>query len=277
MRKMAASDPDSHQTDLVQRQFGATAADYVSSPVHASGRDLEQLVRWAEGGPDKTLLDVATGGGHTALAMASKYGHVVAADITNQMLDAAREFIEGKGVANVTFVVTDAQNLAFPDQSFDAVTCRIAPHHFPRPARFVCEVGRVLKPGGIFLLEDNIVPEEARLAGVLNDVEKLRDPSHVRDLPASEWLALLDKAGLVTEERASDRKRHDLQGWLDRARTPDQNREEINRAFLDAGTAALDEFVLELDIGGRVIAFTDDKLLVKARKPGTTLGVEFGA
>jgi SAM-dependent methyltransferase len=265
--KVVTVSTESQHADRVRSQFGATAAGYVSSPTHASGQDLEILVGWAEGGPTKRLLDVATGGGHTALALARAYGEVMATDLTEPMLDAAREFIASRGARNVEFAIADAQELPFPDGSFDAVSCRIAPHHFLYVDRFVVEVARVLKPGGILLLEDSIVPDDPDLATVLNHVERARDPTHVRSLTRQEWLATISGAGLVVEEQSIDRKRHELPDRLDRAQTPREQRQEVERVFRASGARGRETFKLEFTCSGDVIAFSDEKILVKARKP----------
>src|ERR1700736_2247621 len=89
--------------ERIQAQFGASAQGYVDSVTHASGDDLEQIVAWAEGGPDRTALDVATGGGHTALAIAPLFGSVGASDLTEAMLRSAESFCRLRGVSNVTF------------------------------------------------------------------------------------------------------------------------------------------------------------------------------
>ncbi|HEV3313262.1 MAG TPA: class I SAM-dependent methyltransferase [Chloroflexota bacterium] len=250
----------------VRAQFGANANAYVVSCVHAAGADLDLLVAWAEASPEKSLLDVATGGGHTALAMSRLYGSVVATDITQPMLDASSVFHRSKGVNNVTYEIADAEALPFDDESFDAVSCRIAPHHFPKPARFVSEAARVLKPGGIFLFEDSIVPGDPDLGHALNRVEWLRDESHVRSLGEAEWTSLIERAGLHVEERTIDRKRRDLADWFGRAQTPPERRREVERTFLVAGPAGREAFRLEFGAGGSLIAYTDEKLLIKARK-----------
>src|SRR5919199_3568374 len=189
--------------ERVQAQFAASAEAYVVSAGHAMGDDLAQLVAWAEGGPDKVALDVATGAGHTALALAPHYGRVVASDLTERMLTTAEAFIRGRGVANVEFRRADAERLPFGDAEFDAVSCRIAPHHFGDVARFVAEVARVLKPGGLFLLEDSVAPDQPELADFLNRAEWLRDATHVRSRGAREWRDLLARPRLPLEgERA---------------------------------------------------------------------------
>src|SRR5690349_12610284 len=77
------SDSNDHKRQ-VQTQFGDTAANYVTSPGHARGDDLADLAAWAAplGGDDRLALDIATGGGHTARAIAAHYGRVVASDLT---------------------------------------------------------------------------------------------------------------------------------------------------------------------------------------------------
>ena len=91
----------------VQAQFGASAAAYVASTGHAGGDDLERLLAWVRACRPGRALDVATGGGHTALALAGVAREVVAFDLTEPMLRAAREFIRSRGSTNVAFVLGD--------------------------------------------------------------------------------------------------------------------------------------------------------------------------
>ena len=77
----------------VQSQFGGSAQAYVASPGHAGGEDLERLIEWARKLAPARALDIATGGGHTALALARVMRRVVAAELTGAMLAAARQFI----------------------------------------------------------------------------------------------------------------------------------------------------------------------------------------
>lgn len=250
----------------VQEQFGGSAAHYVVSAGHAAGDDLDQLVSWAEGGPDRVALDVATGGGHTALALAPLYGKVVASDLTPRMLAAAEAFLRERGATNVTFERADAENLPFSDAAFDLVSCRIAPHHFARPADFVREVARVLRPGGIFLLVDSVVPEQPALAEFLNHVEKLRDPTHVRSLTQSEWRGLAEANGLSVEAEEVVRKTHGLVLWLERARTPEPVGMEVTELFRAASSDAKAAYSIEIGPTGEVLSYTDYKLVLKARK-----------
>jgi SAM-dependent methyltransferase len=211
--------------DQVSARFAAHAQGYVTSPSHAAGDDLERLVTLAEPQPDWRLLDVATGGGHTALRFAPLVRQVIALDLTPTMLQAAHAFMSstpplflergrggevlesplrtrgwaGGGVP-VSFLAGDAEALPFPAATFDGVTCRIAPHHFPDCFRFVTECARVLRPGGLLLIEDNTVPDDPRAARYIDSFARLRDPSHQRSYAGYEWAGMLLDAGLVVEQ-----------------------------------------------------------------------------
>ncbi|MGE5177830.1 MAG: methyltransferase domain-containing protein [Bacteroidota bacterium] len=202
--------------DEVKRRFGSAAEKYVESKDHAQGESLDRLIELAAPQPSWRVLDVATGGGHTALAAAPLVREVVATDLTAPMLQAAERFVRSRGAANVAFQEADAGALPFPDASFDLVTCRIAPHHFPDVAAFVRESARVARPGGLVAVIDNIVPEDAEAAAYINAWEKLRDPSHNRALTEPEWRRLFEAAGLERVRVERFRKPRDFTSWIGR-------------------------------------------------------------
>jgi ubiquinone/menaquinone biosynthesis C-methylase UbiE len=182
----------------VQSQFGDNAQNYVTSGVHAASRELQLMVEMANPQPGHHVLDIATGGGHTALAFARYAGRVVATDITQKILDAAKTFITPQ-VDNVTFRLADAEELPFEDGTFDIVTCRVAPHHFSDLYQFVLESARVLKPGGLLIIQDHDAPDDERDAAYVDAFEKLRDPSHVKAYNEREWRGTFLDAQLEVE------------------------------------------------------------------------------
>jgi SAM-dependent methyltransferase len=252
----------SDQARKVQAQFGASAAAYVTSPGHAAGDDLEQLVVWGRALAPARVLDLATGGGHTALALASFARHVTACDVTEPMLGAARGLLRARGVA-ATFVAGDVEALPFRDGAFDVVTCRIAAHHFADVAAAVREVRRVLRPGGSFLLQDILGHDDAEAAAFVTEVERRRDPSHVRAYRAVEWKAFLRAAGLTPMDSTVVAKGRPWDEWTTRTRmTPDGRRdlEAFVRAAPERCRAAFDFRIVD----GRVESFTDRMLLLRA-------------
>src|SRR5262245_24915343 len=101
--------------------------------------------------PGQRVLDVACGTGLIALPVAEAIGprgFVVGVDISEQMVDAARERAIERELANVSFARMDAENLALPDAGFDVVLCALGLMFMPDPEQAIGEMRRVLRPGG---------------------------------------------------------------------------------------------------------------------------------
>jgi len=255
---------DVHKSQ-VQAQFGASAEAYVESQGHAAGDDLEWLLSRGRQRGAARVLDIATGGGHTARGFADFTPTVVATDLTEPMLRAARKFILGEGKAAVRFLAADADALPFKDASFGVVTCRIAAHHFPELLPAVRQVSRVLRPGGSFLVEDILGHEEPDLARFILEVEKRRDPSHVRSFRQIEWTAFLRAVGLTVIDETILPKVRVWDDWTGRMRMTPEARRDLDRFVLDAPAPCREAFDFKLD-GDRIRSFTDRMLLLRADK-----------
>jgi ubiquinone/menaquinone biosynthesis C-methylase UbiE len=252
---------------VAQERFGKYAASYVASAHHAAGPDLQRLVRLAGHHPSWQALDIATGGGHTALAIAPHVARVIATDLTEPMLEAARRFILSRGVANVEFRLADAEDLPFAAGSFDLVTCRIAAHHFPDPGLFCAEVLRVLRPMGLFLLQDQVTPEDQGAADWITRFEKRRDPSHERALSGAEWLRLLGASGFSVETEDRFEKRLSLVKWVaDQEGTPEDLADL--RAQLRGAPPAVAAWIRPTAIDTAEAEFSIHHRLFSARKTG---------
>lgn len=251
----------------VREQFGAAGDAYVRSAGHASGDDLEALVAVARREPIDRALDVATGGGHTALAVAAHARSVVASDLTEKMLVEAARHVTQRRVANVAPLLTDAEAIAARDGAFDLVTCRIAPHHFADCALFVREVARVLRPGGRAIVIDSVSPDEPHVDQLLDSVERWRDPTHVRSYTRGEWVRFFEEAGLRVEQTSVYLKTHELVDWIARSRATPENAEKVYSALRSAPADARERLVVEYDERGEPISFADEKLLIVGRKP----------
>jgi ubiquinone/menaquinone biosynthesis C-methylase UbiE len=254
------------QKAQVQDYFSRTAEGYVASFSHRAGDDLKRLVELGEWQKGQRALDIATGGGHTALAVAPHVAQVTVTDLTPRMLEKAREFLLSQGVTNAVFQVADAEALPFEDESFDRVTCRIAPHHFPNVEQFVREVARVLKRGGIFLLIDCMAPSEAELDVFDNTVEKWRDPSHGRSCTVEEWQAFFREAGLRIEHTEFFRKAHMYDDWTTRSQMVAGEKERLARYILGSSEHIRSYFEVQEDQDGRLVSFTNDFIFLKGRK-----------
>ncbi len=217
----------------VQRQFGQVAANYSTSAVHAKGRDLEEMLRAIALTGQERVLDAGCGTGHTALAFAPQVAQVVAVDLTQNMLDQGAQLARERGLSNVEFRQGDVEKLPFAATEFDLVVTRYSAHHWPHPAAALQEFQRILQPGGHFILDDIISYDDFMCDTYLQAVEVLRDPSHVRDHTAAQWIGMLTAAGFVeVEVLYTGSVWIDFANWIERMATPDTNAAMI-RALLD--------------------------------------------
>ncbi len=249
----------------VAQQFGRNAANYSKSKTHSQGSDLTIILQLLKPQSHWKVLDVATGAGHTAALIAPVVSHVVASDLTAEMIAETKKLFEARGIANATAEVMDAEALSYPDESFDAVTCRIAPHHFTNVPKALREIARVLPSGGTFVLEDSVAPQSRRLDQWINDLERLRDPTHVRSYTKSEWRAMLTDAGFAVHKAVNYRKRHNIAEWMKIAGLGDDKEALVLREFLLAPMWAREHYELEFD-QVTPLAYTDDKAVFKAVK-----------
>lgn len=200
---------------LVQDLFGKNAAHYLTSKSHAQGKSLERLVALTAPQRDWRVLDVATGGGHVAYTFAPHVARVWATDVTQEMLDQVKAESARRGLGNVRVAYAKAEALPFDDESFDLVTCRIAPHHFDSIPQFLTEVHRVLKPGALAGIVDNIVPA-GPVGDYINAFERLRDPSHLRAWSMAEWRAAFAAARLAIDHEEELDKAMEFKTWTAR-------------------------------------------------------------
>lgn len=210
----------SSTTRAIQAQFGAAAPAYAYSAVHAAGPDLALLAERAALSGAERVLDVGTGAGHTAIRLAPGAREVVGVDITEAMLEQARALARQRGLLNVRFELADGASLPYADGSFDLVACRFCAHHFFDPQAVLRECARVLQPGGRMLLVDTVSHEDAALDTFLNAVELLRDPSHVRNWRASEWVRMFEQCGFEASVGYRSAVVLDGADWVTRMNTP---------------------------------------------------------
>jgi ubiquinone/menaquinone biosynthesis C-methylase UbiE len=214
------------------------ARNYTTSHFHADPTRLDEVVLLAEPRAGEAALDVATGTGNTAFALAPHVASVVGLDLTAQMLAEAARLQAERGVANATWVLGDAADLPFADASFDLYTVRAAPHHFGDLERALREAARVLRPGGRACFVDCSPPPEVR--DYLHLVEMGRDPTHVRSWTVDEWTGLLEAVGFEVELARRRDLEWDFHGWMRNMAVPADREEELARAIEAAPGPALE-------------------------------------
>ena len=115
------------------------------------------------------------------------------------------------------------------------------------------------------MLIDNVAPDTPALDAFMNDVERRRDPSHVRNYTAPEWRAMLAAAGLGVTDVELERKTHDFADWTARSQMPEDARAALERDMLAASDAARAHFAIETD-GTRVLSWSSDFITLRAVK-----------
>ena len=252
--------------EITREEFTRQADRFAAS---MAVNDEERARRFADAAGENgrgRVLDVACGPGITTAALARNAREVVAFDLTAHMLDRARQRCSKAGLSNVTFQEGDATALPFSDGHFDAVATRLSIHHFQEPQRVVAEMFRVLKRGGSCVIADCISVEDAEQSALHNALEIWRDPSHVRMLPRTELVSLIEGAGFaVTAQSSWDTPRR-MEEWFnivsDPARVGPLRR--VMRALARTG----DPGGMDLTPIGDDVGFVHRWHMIAARKPG---------
>ena len=259
------NDLDSTQK-AAQEQFGRQSQRYAKGHLLEDVQDVAAAVALCSELPSAAdVLDVATGAGFTGLYLASLGHRVILADLAQPMLDRAGEKASERGL-KVESRQHEAEELPYPDHSFDLVTCRVAAHHFSSPARFVVETARILRQGGYFLLIDGSIPDHEReVEQWLHHVEKWRDPSHARFLAPTVWRELCLQAGLsVMTAELQPLKQPDLEWYFNTANTSAENRALVLRS-VDTASAHVRRVMQLENVDGK-ITWVWQRLTLVARK-----------
>ena len=113
---------------------------------------------------------------------------------------------------------------------------------------------------------DSMSPEDPEVDGILDAVERRRDPTHVRSHCRDEWMQLIDRAGLVVERVGSVRKSRSFEFWLERGGAQGGDADELREMFRSASAEAKEYFEIVID-GDVIESFSDDKIVIRAASP----------
>ena len=256
---------------MVSNAWSARGSSYATSELHKRGPSLEKLLALARPNVADTCLDLGTGTGHTAAALAEHAAQVIGLDVSTGMLRAARELYRRP---NLEFIQAPAQETGLPGASFDIITARHTLHHHPDLAATLAEAARLLKPGGRLVIADEVTPDAAVNDTVDDTVdawydalERTRDHTHVRAYTVGEWQTFIAGSGLswiVGDSRT--RYPIDIKSWLGRMNLDEQM---IGAAYdLLASADAHAKDVFEIEYGGpKAVRFQLPVALILAVKP----------
>jgi ubiquinone/menaquinone biosynthesis C-methylase UbiE len=254
--------------NLVAANFGPVAERYATSAGHANKTALNSLVELVAPREDAEVLDIATGAGNVALAFAPHVARVVAFDLTPSMLDQTLKTATERNLTNVETVQGIAEELPFEDETFDIVTVRLAPHHYADIQKAVDEMARVTRTGGKVVIVDTTVPEDDTLDREINEMETLRDSSHVKNYRPSEWVRMVEEAGLqVLSESVgpyTEDFKMEFEEWVERIRTPEAQVRELRKRFQNASPQLTK--AIRLEQTERATLFVWDQITLVALK-----------
>ena len=117
---------------------------------------IDALADNAEVGAETTVIDVGSGTGYIAAGLASRARSVVAVDNATAMLAVAARNFAVLGATNVVIHEAELDALPFEDGNFDAAVANMVLHHAPDPAAMIAEMTRVVRPGGLVVITDEI-------------------------------------------------------------------------------------------------------------------------
>ena len=255
--------PSAHDT---QSQYARQAQRYAESSLHRRGESLETVRRLAAATGSDTVLDLGTGTGFTAFALATDAARVIAADLTPEMLRQAQRLARERELdTKLEWTLAAAESLPFADNTIPVITCRYASHHFHDLPRALRELARVTQPKGRVVLCDVVAPEAAEIVELMNQLEQLRDPTHVWDYPLSQWRQkLLPAAGFEVQEVVRGKNPQLFSEWVHRAGTPRAAVEQLIQMFAAASEEAQQAF--EVRRQGAEIFFSWDNATILAVK-----------
>lgn len=251
------------QSHLVARHFGSAAQNYLTSSVHALGSDLQQLEQLARRLQPKQTLDLGCGAGHASYALATGSDRpVIAYDLLDEMLVIVKEEAHKRGLPQLTTQQGPVESLPFPDAHFDLVVTRFSAHHWSNVPMALAEAARVLVPGGTLVLIDVVAPETPLFDTVLQTIELLRDPSHVRDYRLSEWAAMLADGGFALSGHHQWKLPLEFTSWVKRIGTSQERIDALYATFAALPAEAREYFAITADH-----SFASDAAWIEATLP----------
>lgn len=223
----------------------------------------QQVVDLLKPAPGAQVLDLATHHGDTAIALAQAGCVVTAIDSSQKAIQKCNEILQEKNIANVTAMVMDAENLTFGDTKFDGATCRMAMHHFDDVPKALKQIAGILKENAPVIIGDAISPDNRALGDFLMKIGRLRDETFKTLFTVDDWKKLLQENGLKLVDHKLTKDTRDATRWLERSPLSDEQKGRIYEAFLHS-TQETKDYLKAKIIDGKIVEFTDDKILIKA-------------
>jgi len=225
--------------------------------------EAQLIVDFLKPVPGAHILDLATHHGDTAIALANAGCEVTAIDSSEKAIAKCKAILQEKDIANVQALVMDAENLTFGEKKFDAVTCRMATHHFEDVPRALKQAASVLKVNAPLIIGDSISPDNRSLGEFLMKIGRLRDLTFKTLYTVDDWRKLLEENGLKLVDYELTKDTRDATRWLERSPLSDEEKDRIHKAFVESSQEIIEYLRVKI-VESKIVEFTDDKILIKA-------------
>lgn len=202
--------------ESIRTEFTHQTESFARNEVATKAETLGALIDLVPEDPQASWLELACGPAAIARALAPRVGRVHGVDLTPAMVEKATTEAASAGLDNAEFSVGDATALEFADGSFDGAVTRFSLHHIPAPGRVVAEMARVVRPGGWVVVSDFIADPDRDVYAAVEEIERLRDPSHWSCLTAEQLRTIGEEFGLELESEQLIPFDLDYDDWLRR-------------------------------------------------------------
>ena len=256
---------DANHQGLILDQFTRQATVFSTAPAITDEDALRMIVAAARPGAGDTVLDVACGGGIVVCAFAPHVRQATGIDVTPAMLERARALAAEKGVSNVSWHQGDVTALPYDDGCFTVVVTRFAFHHFLEPLAVLREMVRVCEPEGRIVVVDTCASEDPAKAAEFNRLEKLRDPSHARNLTLTELRGFFRTVGLPEPQATAYELRGEARSLLARSFPNPGDGLKIIEMF--RASAADDRLGIPVRLDGDRIHYVYPVTILAAQRP----------
>jgi ubiquinone/menaquinone biosynthesis C-methylase UbiE len=169
--------------------------------IHSDEKHLKNLLNLFEFKPNCSYLDLGTGNGYLAFALAEKNKNIFieGLDIVENSIIKNNQIAKEKGLKNIKFKTYDGFSFPYPDSFFNGAISRYALHHFPDINHSIREINRVLKKDGFFILSD-AKTYDIDSDGFIDKFQKLLEDGHNHFYYENKITELFNNQGLTREK-----------------------------------------------------------------------------
>ena len=230
---------------------------------HGEEPDIARIIEIAAPQKDELVLDLVTGLGHVARALAPYVERVDAIDPDGAILKGAEVLVENEKRTNVKLMGGSVYELPFDDETYDIVTARMALRHLGNPVSVISEARRVLKRTGRLIIADSMAPPQTDLQGFLKNLIANLDASHIRSFTLVELEDLLGIEGFDIEIIEIYPKLNNFNAWVERLGIEESKVRMTTMMLLSATDRAKRYFRIREE-NGKIISFVTWMIMIKA-------------